>query len=95
LYDELVAGDEGFKIARDRNWSFVLLECDSKLVVEAFSNVFLVPWRIRNGWANCFHLFSQMKFHVSYIFREENHCADILAHYSFANVDHWWYHVLI
>jgi len=62
--------------------------------VEAFSNVLLVPWMLRNDWENCFHLFSQISFHVSHIFREENHCVDIPVNYSFTNVDdHWWCHV--
>lgn len=25
-------------------------ECDSKLVVDAFSSKYMVPWRIRNRW---------------------------------------------
>jgi ribonuclease HI len=66
LFAELVAAMREIKIEKHENWNFVWIECDSRLVVEAFSNVLLVSWRIHNPWANCLHFFSNMHFHISH-----------------------------
>lgn len=36
--------------ARDRGWRRLWLECDSMLVVQAFTCPELVPWRLRTEW---------------------------------------------
>lgn len=49
------------------------------LVVRAFKNASLVPWRIRNRWSNCLSIVSSLSFVVSHVHREGNTCADALA----------------
>lgn len=65
LFAEIVAAMTEIKIDKHENWNFVWIECYSRLVVEAFSNVLLVSWRIHNPWANYLHIFSNMHFHIS------------------------------
>ena len=67
------------EITAANNWSNLLLELDSSLVVYAFNNKSVIPWRLSNIWENCLHLLSSMNFLVSHIFREGNQCADALA----------------
>lgn len=91
LYAELLAAMTSIEIAHQRGWSKLWLECNSSLVVQAFSNVDLVPLRLRNKWRNCLCLVSNMIFRVSHIYREVNACADKLA--SFGVVSRcftWW-----
>ena len=63
------------ELARQYNWDHLWLELDSSLVVNAFNNHALVPWKLRNQWS----ITKSMQFIVSHIYREGNQCADTLA----------------
>ncbi|XP_058760243.1 subtilisin-like protease SBT1.7 [Vicia villosa] len=65
--------------AVNMGWRKLWIETDCMLVVKAFSDPALVPWRIRSRWLSC-HAYSQrMEFMVSHIYREANFCADYLS----------------
>lgn len=64
------------EIAYKKGWHRLWLECDSMLVVNAFKDASLVPWRIRVSWNNCIILTRKMQFMVSHICREGNICTD-------------------
>jgi len=49
------------------------------MVVKAFSDVSLVPWKLRNKWKICLKIIKHMYFRVSYIFREGISWADKLV----------------
>jgi hypothetical protein len=67
------------EIAASKNRSYPCLEFDFKLVIKAFTNPVMVPWKIRNRWFNVLQITNSMHFIVTHIFREGNHCADKLA----------------
>lgn len=79
------------QIAHSKGWHHLWLECDSLLVISAFSSYDLVPWKIRNRWRNCMQLCKSMKFIISHIYREGNNCADKLANYGvISQCFSWW-----
>lgn len=79
------------EIAFDKGWHNFWLECDSKLVVEAFKSDRIVPWHLRNRWRNCLILSRHMIFFYSHIYREGNACADTLASFGLSVGDFvWW-----
>jgi len=55
------------------------LEINSKLVTLAFNKATLVPRQIRNIWLNRLNLINNMHLIVSYIYREDNSCVDMLT----------------
>lgn len=67
------------EIAASHQWKSLWLESDSALVVNAFKNHSLIPWKLRNRWNNCLHIVRGMNFLVTHVFREGNCCADALA----------------
>lgn len=71
--------------------AFFLGECDSSLVVQAFSKHSLVPWSLRNGWLNCLNLVSKMNFRVFHICREGNSCVNKLANHGFSVPSFTWW----
>lgn len=88
---EFIAAMTAIETAFDKNWRNLWLETDSKIVMMAFSSSFLVPWCIRNRWANCLFRTRQMNFIVSHIYREGNTCADLLAEIGLKiNGFMWW-----
>lgn len=50
FYAELSGEILAIEIAFNRGWMNLWLECDFKLVLLAFSNVSIVPWRLKNRW---------------------------------------------
>lgn len=40
------------EVACLKRWNNPLIECDSSLVIQAFHNLFLVPWCLRRRWFN-------------------------------------------
>jgi hypothetical protein len=67
------------EIAASKNWSYdIWLESDFKLVTKAFTNP-VMPWKIMIYWLNVLHITKFIHFIVTHIFREENHCADMLV----------------
>ncbi|KAL5164448.1 hypothetical protein HKD37_18G049772 [Glycine soja] len=56
IYAELFPVILAMESSLERNWRKVWFECDSILVMEAFKNPSLVPWRLRRHWKNCLFL---------------------------------------
>ena len=76
---ELMGAMRAIELASSSNWNYLWLECDSALVVNAFKNKYLIPWKLRNRWEKCLSSVSKMNFVVSHVYREGNCCADLLA----------------
>ncbi|WJX41072.1 hypothetical protein P8452_28481 [Trifolium repens] len=91
LYAEICAAIYAIEFALARGWTNLWLECDSLLLVQAFSNAHLVPWKLKTKWKNCLHHIRDFRFRFSHIYREGNTCADRLANAGFF-VDGvvWW-----
>lgn len=70
------------------------MECDSSLVVQAFSNSAIVPWKLRNKWKTCIAMTSKFDFLVSHVFREANHCADKLANFGVISKYYTWWDLI-
>jgi len=45
---ELMGAMRAIELASSSNWNYLWLECDSALVVNAFKNKYLIPWKLRN-----------------------------------------------
>lgn len=73
---ELFAAMSAIYIAVEKGWSKIWMECDSTLVVQAYSNPDIVSWRTRTKWMNCVKLASTLDFRISHVCREGNHCVD-------------------
>jgi hypothetical protein len=54
-----------------------------KYFVQAFTNVNVVPLKLKVKWKNCLHIIRNFRFNFSHIYREENICADRLANANF------------
>ncbi|GAU15839.1 hypothetical protein TSUD_236550, partial [Trifolium subterraneum] len=88
---ELTGAMLAIEIAASKNWVYLWLESDSRLVVLAFSKPSMVPWRIRNRWMNALLLTKSMRFMATHIYREGNHCADKLANIGLTvQTFTWW-----
>jgi len=88
---EFCAAMTAIEIADEKGWRNFWLETDSKIVMLAFSSSFVVPWCIRNKWANCLYKTRLMNFIVSHIYREGNTCADFLANIGLTISDTMWW----
>ncbi|GAU20576.1 hypothetical protein TSUD_33230 [Trifolium subterraneum] len=89
LHSELTALILAMEIAHSRQWNFIWLESDSLNALQAFDNITIVPWDLRNRWSNCFMLGLTLKW--SHICREGNACADKLANIGhFHTRTRWW-----
>lgn len=78
------------EIASKKGWNNLWLETDSQLVVLAFKDSLLVPWKLQNHWKNCISLVRNMNFNVTHIFREGNVCADRIAAYGLHHPGFTW-----
>lgn len=91
LHAEFVGVMLAIEIAFDKGWHNLWIECDSKLVLDAFKNISLVPWKLVNRWKNCLYIADRMNIRFSHIFREGNSSADKLAAYGTTIQGlHWW-----
>jgi ribonuclease HI len=79
FHAELCGAMSAIEIAHSFHWRQLWIETDSSLVVKAFKNDAIIPWKLRNRWSNCISLLINMKVIVSHVFRESNSCADSLA----------------
>jgi len=61
-------------------WHLLWIECDSTSPVQAFKNVDIIPFRLRNRWHNC--LQKGICALCSHVYREGNYCVDILADFG-------------
>jgi len=67
-------------VAKDKGWLNLWIECDSALVIQAFSNPSIVLWKLCKRWEACqFFLCKDIVLVISHIYREGNFCADKLA----------------
>lgn len=88
---ELFGAMLAIELAFARGWHNLWLECDSKLLVDAFKSEKGVPWKIRNRWRNCLIMTRQMNFLVSHIYREGNSRAHKFATHGLSiNSFIWW-----
>lgn len=88
---EFCAAKQAIKVAIQRGWKNLWLECDSMLIVQASKSPNIVSWKLSNRWKNCIMLSLAMNFHVSHVFREGNHCADKLAAFGVSSrCFTWW-----
>lgn len=76
---EISGAMRAIELAAQYQWRNLWLECDSAMVVNAFSNHNIIPWKLRNRWENCLNQVSKMNFLVTHVYREGNCCADALA----------------
>lgn len=83
---ELCGAMFSIEIAYHQNWLCIWLETDSKLVVQAFTNEDIVPWKLKSRWLNCKLLCCKMKFIFSHVYREGNSCTDGLANYGLSQL---------
>lgn len=81
LHAELMGAMIPIEVAYKKGWHNFWLECDSKLVIQAFSSIDIVSWKLKNRWNNCLLSTKKMRFFVSHIFREGNQCADLITAY--------------
>lgn len=71
---ELIGAMMAIEITHKKDWKFLWLECDSQLVINAFKNHVIVPWKLINKWKNCIEITEDMMFDVcifSYVQRRE------------------------
>lgn len=68
-----------FELHVDRQWKYLWPESDFIMVVNAFSNLSLVHWRIIIRWLKCLAITYFISFMISHVFREGNGTADSLA----------------
>lgn len=48
---ELICAMIEIEIASSKGWNSLWLECDSKFVVQAFKDMSIVPWKVKQGGA--------------------------------------------
>jgi len=72
------------ELAKQRNYTHLWLETNSRIDVLAFKSTNIVPWQIRNRWFNCLDYTSSISFIVSHVHRKGNVCADRLANIGFS-----------
>lgn len=92
LHAEYIAAMMAIEIAHQKGWHSLWLECDSKVVVDAFIFSSRVPWQLHNRWGNCKVYCQSMNFRVSY--REGNSCAYGLVNFGVTSQGfQWWNNV--
>ncbi|XP_058757629.1 uncharacterized protein LOC131630904 [Vicia villosa] len=72
-------------------WRMFWIETNCLLVVKAFSDPALVPWKIRSRWRRCHDLSQSIDFMISHIYREANFCADYLANIGHSSRSFCWF----
>jgi len=81
------------ELTASKGYLNVWLECDSQLVLQGFGSTSIVPWNLENKWHNCMTMIQNMRFFVSYIYRECNACVDGPANFglSLTSLDLFWF----
>ncbi|XP_058776670.1 uncharacterized protein LOC131650994 [Vicia villosa] len=69
----------------------VWIETDCSMVVKAFSDPFIVPWKIRSRWLSCIEYTRKIEFMISHVYREANFCADLLANLGLSFGSFVWF----
>ncbi|XP_058783255.1 uncharacterized protein LOC131657925 [Vicia villosa] len=73
------------------NWKKLWLETDCTVVVQAFSNPNLVPWKIKARWLKCRAYTLEMDFMITHIYREANFCANFMANLGLLYMNFTWF----
>lgn len=81
---ELVAAIIAMERTKILGWRKIWMESDCILVVKAFSDFFLVLWKLRSRWLNCVAYTRNIDFMIYHVYREPNFCADFLASIGFS-----------
>ncbi|XP_058776250.1 uncharacterized protein LOC131650562 [Vicia villosa] len=91
VFVEFMAAIIAIEKAKRMQWSKLWLKTDCILVVKAFSNPNLVPWKIKSSWLSCWAYTINIGFMITHIFREVNFCADFLANIGLMSKSFTWY----
>ncbi|XP_058746803.1 uncharacterized protein LOC131619755 [Vicia villosa] len=67
------------------------MESDCKLFVKAFSDLNIVPWKIRSHWLRCIVYTRTIDFMISHVFREANFCVDFVANLGLSICRFAWF----
>ncbi|XP_058783119.1 uncharacterized protein LOC131657775 [Vicia villosa] len=81
---ELLAAITAMEKMKEMGFQKVWLESDCLLVIKAFSDISLVPWKIRSRWLGCLEHTRSIEFMITHAYREANFCADLLANLGLA-----------
>ncbi|PNX84973.1 ribonuclease H [Trifolium pratense] len=68
LNAKLCGAMSAIEIAHRFHWNQLWIETDSSLVVKAFKNDALIPWKLRNRWSNCNCLLRNMNMLLYHMF---------------------------
>lgn len=91
LFAELSAVIYATKIANSKGWLKLWIKTDLMLVVRAFTNLEIVPWRLHSRWKNCMLIAKGFTLQVTHIYPEGNSYADKLANYGIHHPKFiWW-----
>ncbi|XP_057775542.1 uncharacterized protein LOC130994516 [Salvia miltiorrhiza] len=86
---ELLAIITAINIAHDHGWMHLWVEADSMYVVRLLETCSMdVPWRFMVSWKHILRLLPDFKLIVTYIYREGNMPADIMANGE--KYEGWW-----
>ncbi|PON43417.1 Ribonuclease H, partial [Parasponia andersonii] len=93
---ELAGAIHAISYAWAFGWKHLWLESDSSYLVTLLrARSPSIPWHWKPSWLCYIDRISKMNFHVSYIFREGNPVADILASRATSiQAPTWWYNTL-
>ncbi|XP_058734177.1 uncharacterized protein LOC131605902 [Vicia villosa] len=92
---EFMAAILCIEAAEKNNYRKLWVESDCILVVNAFKDHYLVPWKIRSRWLKCLEYTLKIDFLCTHIFREANFCADSLANFGLTCKDMQWFNYVI
>ena len=84
------------ELAWNKGFIYIWLECEFSLLCQAFSSFNLHSLVFeREMERECMRIYKEIKFEVSHIFHERNHCGDKLTSLYLENkLDFKWYDVL-
>lgn len=55
------------EVAHEKDWARFGLECDSSMVIQAYSNANIVPWKLRTYWDNFLYHMNTLHFRLNNI----------------------------
>lgn len=91
LLAKIISAIKAIEIPFQKDWVHLWLECDSFLVILAFKNPIVVPWKLQNHWFNYVSLTCSVNIVVAHIFREGNHCVDGLENIGIQEIGFSWH----
>lgn len=75
---EFMAAVVAIEKSKAMNWTKLWPDTDCSLVVKAFSDATMTPWKIKTRWLQSWNYTISIDFRITHIFRETNFCADLL-----------------